>query len=216
MLTSFLHAEARFVRRALLDRDVFSEFASGCFARVICSRFSRCDIDETFSITTHTTLTAMMTGAVPIAPKSLKIGIARDLGSWPRIPCPRRCPRSARHVATAVVGGEIPGRPIWETRFLLSLNKPRSHFILWMVWEPEFDEVCSPVCWMQRRNVNERDAACYLLRTWWTKERDESSEDSPWFNDVRAGDVVGFEVLEALINEIWPNGRFSETSNDMS
>ena len=157
----------------------------------------------------------IMTRTIPTTPKSLRIGVVRDLGSWPRIPCPRRCPRTARHVATVVVGGEIPGRPIWETRFLVSLNKPRSHFILWMVWEPEFDEVCSPVCWMQRRNVNERDAACYLLRTWWTKERDESSEDRPWFNDVREGNVVELEDIETLINEVWPDSGFSDANDKM-
>ena len=84
-----------------------------------------------------------------------------------------------------------------------------------MVWEPEFDEVCSPVCWMQRRNVNERDAACYLLRTWWTKERDESSEDRPWFNDVREGNVVELEDIETLINEVWPDSGFSDANDKM-
>jgi hypothetical protein len=149
----------------------------------------------------------------PRLPRPLSIGVARQLGRWPRIPCPRRCPRTARHVATVVVGGEIPGRPIWETKFLVSLNGPRSHFILWMEYETGFEDPCDPVCWVRRRGISEQDAACHLLRAWWTNERAQyyPSENDPWFSEFRQGELVPPDELERIIDDVWPDAGFWAT-----
>lgn len=152
--------------------------------------------------------TKIINGTTPRLPRSLSIGVTRQLGRWPRILCPRRCPRTARHVASVVVGGEIPGRPTWETKFLVSLNQPRSHFILWIEHETEYT-VCDPVCWVRRRGVSEQDAARYLLRAWWTNERTQSSENRPWFSYLREGKLVPLDELERIVDDVWPDAMRS-------
>ena len=133
------------------------------------------------------------------------IWVARQAGDRPGISCPSRCPRTARHVATVTVGGEIPGRPIWETKFFVSLNQARSHFILWMEYENGFETLCDPVCWVQRRGLTEQEAACYLLRVWWTNVRAQSSENGPWFSDLKQGGLVPLDELKRIVDDVWPN-----------
>jgi len=133
------------------------------------------------------------------------IWVARQLGHRPGISCPCRCPRTARHIATVIVGGEIPGRPIWETKYFVSQNQPRSHFFLWMEYETDFDTLCDPVCCVRRRGVTEQEAACYLLRAWWTNERAQSSENGPWFSDLKPGGLVPLDELERIVDDVWPD-----------
>ena len=120
----------------------------------------------------------------------------------PDIDCPRKLTRSARFVASTCIRGGLDIS--WPTRFHLSTNRSRSHWILWEEWEDEWYRWQSePVAWCRKKGLGPNEAACHLLRAIWQDAYDCWGED--WTpGNLESGRLIPLPQLRILVHEIWP------------
>jgi hypothetical protein len=142
---------------------------------------------------------------LPAKPESFECAYAG--ADWrPTIHCPTRLPRRARHVATvAWLWSPAHSR---EDVYHLSMNKHRTH---WILWHGYFNEFVRPFGWIHapyafgpKPGVLPAVAAFYLLWAGWKGETAANDTPGGPFDSVTDEGVLSAEELHLLAELAWP------------
>lgn len=143
------------------------------------------------------------TPPIPPRPAGFK-GILTVYRSRPGIPCAKRPPSSARKVAA--VGWAWGPAHSRADYYFLSLNRTRSHWVLWLRWfESELTNRYMYVVYARAKRlkrVDDRTAAYYLLMDAWKGEAEHKEIEEPPHEIFEEG-LLTTPMLDAIAEEVW-------------
>lgn len=121
------------------------------------------------------------------------------------IELPEKPPRSALFVASVDMFSQSACNQRFD-KYLLSRNRKRSHWILWLGYfddDMELKWVYMPYALMPCRGVSAKDAATEMLCAIWSEERGRESLSTP-FSAVGAAGLLTADDLREIAARVWP------------